>query len=76
MHAMVMDFFINRFNHHNGIIDHDSDGKNDRKHTQYVHRRANSLKEKESTDQGNRNGNRSNDSGAEILQEDKDYQKH
>ena len=64
------------FHHHNGIVDHNRNGKHHRRKCQQVHTKSNQFQYEESSNQGYRNGNGRNQCRTHILQEHIYYDEH
>src|SRR5450755_660415 len=64
------------FHNYNRIIHHDTNRKNQRKQGKQVNRETEQLHKKESTDDGNRNGNGRDQRRSEILEENKYHQEY
>ena len=62
------------FNHDDGVIHHQPCCQRDTEHGQGINRKAEKLDEGKSPNQRDRNGDRWNNRGAPILQEDEDDQ--
>ena len=63
------------FDHHNGVVHHDTDGKHHAEQSQQVDRETEHVHAGESTDQRNGNCQHRDQRGAPVLQEDK-YDQH
>ena len=57
------------FDHHDGVIHHQSGGQRDAEQRQRIDRKPQQLDEGESSDQRNRNGHRGNNRAAPVLRE-------
>ena len=64
------------FHHHNGIVDHNCNGKHHGRKCQQVHTKSNQFQNEEGSNQSHRNGNSRNQCRTEILQEHIYYDKH
>ena len=62
--------------HHNGIIDHNGDGKHKGCEGQKVQREAKHIKEEERTDKRHRHGNKRNKRRTCVLKEHINHDKH
>ena len=64
------------FNHHNRVIDHDTDDQNHCKHGQYVNRHAHIRDEGKTAQQGNRYDDGRNQRITDVLQEEVHHDKN
>ncbi len=69
-----VDIHLHRFDHHNGIIDHDTNGQHKRKKGQGVDGKPQRHKKRERTDDGYRNGQQRNERSPPALQEQEYHQ--
>ena len=67
---------MHTFHHHNGIIDHNGDGKHESRKGEKVQREANEIEHQESANQCHWNGNGGDERRTEILEEDENNQEH
>ena len=64
-----LDVAFNVFDHHDGVIHHQSGGQRDTEKSERVDGKSQQLDESKSSDQRNRNGHRGNDGAAPVLRE-------
>ena len=60
------------FHHHDGVIDHQTDGKHDREQGEQIDREAENLHEKDRADERDRDGDHRDDGGAPRTEEKED----
>ncbi|MCY1220274.1 hypothetical protein D9M72_322830 [compost metagenome] len=67
-----LELALDVLDHHDRVVDHQTDGKHHAEQAQHVEREAEEIHDDERRNQRNRNGDRRNDGGAQVLQEDED----
>src|SRR6266702_8736736 len=67
---------LHAFDHHDGVIDHESDRQDETKQRKCVDRKSEHGKQYEGPDKRNGNSEQRNESGAPALQEQKDHKDH
>ncbi len=64
----MLDVTLDVFHHHNGIIDHDTDGKHEAEKAECIDGETKHIHYRKRTDDGDRYGNQRNDRGTPCLQ--------
>ena len=67
---------VHRLDHHDRIVDHDANCQHQREERDQVDRQSHKLHEEKRTDQGNGHGNRRNERGTHVAQEQEHHQRH
>ena len=67
---------LNVFQHHNGVIDHNADGKRHGKKRERIQRKPEKPETCHGADQRHRNRKHGNKGGTPVLQEEKDHKQH
>ena len=67
---------MHRFDHHNSVIDHNTNRQHQREQRQHIDREAEHIHKEEGSDQGDRHRNSRDQGRSEVLQEDIDHDKH
>lgn len=65
----LLDIALDIFHHHDGVIDHDADGKHEAEKAERIDGEAEHIHHRERADDGDGNGDQRDDGGAPCLQE-------
>ena len=72
----LLDVTLDRLHHHDGVVDHETDGEDETEQRERIHREAEHREQRERSDQRDRHRDQWNQGRAPALQEQEDHQRY